>query len=254
MSVSDLAAAETPADELAFLRSSLIDLDAELAAGDLSPADHARLRDEYTARLAAALRGRGAPAPKAAVSWPRRLAVGAGVAAFAVGAGLLVARVSGTRTSGGTPTGGIQSALRGQLDNCLELSNIGSVLEALQCYDAVLDKEPSSVEALTYRGWTLVRTGDARLMVNAEKNLADAVSFDPAFPDARVFRAVLFLRTARPELARDELEVFDSLQPPVAMRQLVDGFQLRQQIDEALAAASLESSVTPGPTSTTGGS
>ena len=111
----------------------------------------------------------------------------------------------------------------------------------------MLDKEPSSVEALTYRGWTLVRTGDERLMARAEQDLDAAVGLDPAYPDVRVFRSVMYLRTDRPELARDELAVFDSLQPPVAMRQLVDGFQLRERIDEALG-------VTAAPTSTTGGS
>jgi tetratricopeptide (TPR) repeat protein len=255
-----LASSDDPAAvEVAFLRASLVDLDAELAAGDLSPADHRRLADEYTARLAAALRAqRGTPdpaIPDAAAhqgSGPgrgraRRLAVAGGVALFAVAAGLGVARLSGTRTSNDTITGSIEGAVRGRLDTCLELSNVGSALEALRCYDDVLAQEPSSVEALTYRGWTLVRVGDDRLMASAEENLQAAVRIDPAYADARVFRAVLYLRTGRPADAQAELDVFDSLNPPLAMRELVEGFQLRPRIAEALA-------VTPDPTSTTGGS
>ena len=61
-----------------FLERSLADLDAELAAGDLSAADHARLRDGYTARLARALRGEDPdptppPVGPARSPWPRRL-------------------------------------------------------------------------------------------------------------------------------------------------------------------------------------
>ena len=37
-----------------------------------------------------------------------------------------------------------------------------TALEAVRCYDGVLADEPSSAEAHTYRGWTLVRTGDQR--------------------------------------------------------------------------------------------
>ena len=46
-------------ESVAFLRRSLTDLEAEWAAGDLDDEDHARLRDEYTTRLARALRGEG---------------------------------------------------------------------------------------------------------------------------------------------------------------------------------------------------
>ena len=116
--------ADAATDSVEFLRRSLEDLDAELAAGDLSPEDHARLRDDYTARLARALRGAAPPTAsppgpsRPARPWAARVLVGAVVVVFAVGAGLLVARTSGTRTSQDALTGDIRASQRAELDRC----------------------------------------------------------------------------------------------------------------------------------------
>jgi len=231
-------------DSVEFLRRSLVDLDAELAAGDLSPEDHARLRDEYTARLARALRGQAAdpvpasaPAGGSARPWARRLLGGGLVVLLAVVAGVAVARMSGTRTSGDSLTGDIRATQRSELDRCLELSSRSEVLESVRCYDGVLDADPANVEALTYRGWVLVRIGDERLMDSAAQNLDRAVALDPAYPDARAFRAVLFDRLGRPAEAKAELDAFDALDPPPFMRDLVAQFGLRERIEAQLAGA-----------------
>jgi tetratricopeptide (TPR) repeat protein len=229
-------------EEVEFFRRSLVDLDAELAAGDLSPRDHARLHDEYTARLARALRGTAPTATLAASAArggrgvARRALAIFGVVAFAVGAGVLVAQASGTRTLGDEMTGAIRAGSRAELERCLELAAAGSALEALQCYDGVLRDHPSNAEALAYRGWTLVRVGDPRVAEQARANLDAAVAVAPDYADARVFRAVLALRQGRPAEARDDLEALDALAPPVGIRALVDQFQLRERVAEALAA------------------
>jgi tetratricopeptide (TPR) repeat protein len=226
-----------------FLRRSITDLDAELAAGDLSPEDHARLRDEYTARLARVLRGEPAePVPASPSSsassgpWARRALGGALVVLLAVGAGLAVARMSGTRTSQDSLTGDIRSNQRTELDRCLELASRADVLESVRCYDGVISADPTNVEALTYRGWVLVRTGDERLTGAAAQNLGQAVALDPTYPDARAFRAVLLSQLGQAAEAKAELDAFEALDPPQLMRDLVAQFQLRERIDAQLAA------------------
>lgn len=237
--------ADATVDPIEFLRRSLADLDAELAAGELTPRDHARLKDDYTARLAAALRGEGEAPVDASVGagpvrgrrgpWARRVLGGGLVLALAVGAGVAVARTSGTRTSQDSLTGDIRQTQRGDLDRCLELASRTEVLESVRCYDEVLAADAASVEALTYRAWVLVRTGDERLLASAEENLDRAVALDPAYPDARAFRAVLLSQLGRPAEAQAELDAFDALGPPPLMRDLIAQFQLRERIEAQLA-------------------
>jgi cytochrome c-type biogenesis protein CcmH/NrfG len=228
------------AESVAFLRRSLTDLEQEWAAGDLDPADHAQLRDEYTTRLAWALRGErdgeGAP-PEARGSTPTAgrprwvwLLWGLFVAGLALGAGVLVARSSGSRTSGQALTGEIRQGAAGRLDQCHELSQGTDVVGAVKCYDAVLKDQPSSVEALTYRAWTLIRTGAPALLQAASDNLDQAVSLDPSYADARVFRAVVRRDLGRVDEARADLAAFDALNPPQLMRSLVDRMGLRDSL------------------------
>jgi tetratricopeptide (TPR) repeat protein len=250
-------------ESVEFLRRSLIDLDAERAADDLSAEDYARLHDEYTLRLARALRGDAgavnagqsthaaampaggdqASGGTAAVAagratgsgtrdrrWLRPAAWVLFVLALAVGGGVLVARSSGSRTSGESLTGDIREGLTSRLDQCLELSQGGQALDAVKCYDGVLKDQPSSVEALTYRAWTLVRIGDPRLVQVALGNLDQAVALDPTYADARVFRAVVLRDQGRIDDARADLAAFDALNPPQMMRSLVDQLGLRDSL------------------------
>ena len=223
-----------------FLRRSLVDLDAELAAGDISEADYAVLADQYTARLAEVLRvEEGVEA--APVARPRRLD-GRGVLTLAVvtvvavAAGLAVARFSGTRTNGQSITGQIRQSTSQRLGTCLDQASNGQLLEAVKCYDVVLQEQPSSVEARTYRGWALIRTGDERLLPVGSADLDQAVALDPSYPDAHAFRAVVLSSLGRPAEAQAELDQFDALNPPQIMRDLIAQFGLRERI-AALAAA-----------------
>jgi hypothetical protein len=270
-------------ESLAFLRRSLVDLDDELAAGDLSPEEHARLRDQYTLRLARALRGEdamgvagsGAPAGAGVADadaegrvdadgrveaepssdgggvgggslattasprrpsrrprrrWARPAAWALFVAALAVGGGVLVARSSGSRTAGQAASGEIRQGISARLDQCLQLAQGTGALDAVKCYDGVLADQPTSVEALSYRAWTLIRIGDPRLVAVAGQNLDQAVSLDPTYPDARVFRAVLRRDLGRLDDARADLAAFDALNPPELMRTLVDQMGLRDSL------------------------
>ena len=136
-----------------FLRRSLVDLDAELAAGDVTQADYVVLRDQYTARLAEVLRAEEGVQPLSGALRPRvggrGVATAAVVVVVAVAAGLAVARFSGTRLKGQSITGQIRQSTNQRLSGCLDLASNGQLLDAVKCYDEVLKEQPSSVEART---------------------------------------------------------------------------------------------------------
>ena len=149
-------------EERDFLLTSLRDLELEREAGDIDELDHARLRDDYTARAAAVLRALEdhdvAPMVKVEEARKRRdprfvALVSAGVLAVAVLAGVLVARSAGERVAGLPLTGAVPStAPLDDLTRARQLFSERNYLDALKLYDKVLKGEPDNVEALTYRG------------------------------------------------------------------------------------------------------
>jgi len=225
-----LAAREEQRD---FLLASLEDLEAEFEAGDVERDDYAALKDDYTARAAAAVRAvEEGEARVAAARQPRSpgrtaLVVGA-VVIGAVGAGLLVAQASGLRTSGESITGDIRLGTRDQLLVAAELGAQGEVLEAIMVYDEVLEVQPDNVEALTYRGWFLVL---ASLVDEGKVWLDRAVATDPDYPDARAFRAIVLNRQGDPDGALADLERLDTESLPVEVAPLID--QLRAEVEAA---------------------
>jgi tetratricopeptide (TPR) repeat protein len=167
------------------------------------------------------------------------------VVVFAVAAGVLVARAAGTGTAGQSARGDIRAQVRQQLDQSLQLSAQGQLLESIKCYDGVLTEQPSSAEANAYRGWTLTRVQDQRLWSAAQQNLDQAVLLDPSYADARVFRAVLERDQGRLDAARADLAAFDALDPPQMMRDLVDQLGLRASLQPG-AGGSTPASGAPG--------
>ena len=165
----ELAGLESERD---FLLRSLDDLEAERSAGNLEDDRYLSLKDEYTARAAAVLRSieegvdaRPVPPP---VSWPRRLLVGLGMAAFAGVAAVLLAGALGQRLPGGSATGNDQSDRRENLQAQVRrhpdsaaahlayarfLVEAGEAADAVAEYDAAARLDPKNAEAPAYAGW-----------------------------------------------------------------------------------------------------
>ena len=187
--------------------------------------------------------------------------------AAAVIAGVLLARTVGFRSSTDEATGDIRQTSRGLIVRAGELTGQGDFEAAIDVYDEVLSSEPSNVVALTYKGWltwlteeqqeaadqggageggTAAEEGEdeavsnsaeaeAEIILESERLLAEAVALDPDYPDARVFRTIIFASTSRWRMAQANLAVFDSLNPAADLRGLVDSSNLRADIDAGIA-------------------
>lgn len=73
------------------------------------------------------------------------------------------------------------------------------------------------------------------IILESERLLTEAVALDPDYPDARVFRTIIFASTSRWRMAQADLAVFDSLSPAADLRGLVDNSTLRADIDAGMA-------------------
>jgi hypothetical protein len=243
------------AEERDALLQSLRDLDAEHAAGDLDDHDYAALRDDYTARAAAAIRGRQAvavPATRVVPKWRRPLVVGLTIAA-AVGAGITVARMAGERVGSQGLTGSINAAgsnRSAEVNKLLESARqklSTDPLASLKSFDAVLAIDPQNPEAIAYGGWLVrivAQSADgatrSELIGRARERLDNAVAVAPGYPDARAFRGILRLRDLDdPVGANADFVALDALNPPDFVRQLVASAR-----DEAAAGAKTANATT----------
>ena len=216
-------------DEQRFWLESLIDLDEELAVGDLEPEDHQVLSRSYTRQAAQAIRGDQEKAEQADRGGRGKLiAVVAGLVVVGAIAGVFLARAVGSRHSGDTITGNdAVSSVPSLLRNAEESAAAGDLGEAIAIYDRVLERSPSNPTALAYKGWFLALQGQE---AEAADVLADAVVVAPDYPDARAFRAILLYRTGDCFGAAAELVAFDASNPPEFISQLVETQGLRTDI------------------------
>lgn len=231
-------------EQEAFLVRSLVDLEREHDAGDLTDGDHAELRARYEDRLAAVrdalVGGRSRVAsprrPDGAAPTRRRPAVvigsALGVVAFAVVAGLLVAGAAGRRDPGQSATGadprGEREVAAATLGDCFALDSDRDADAAANCYLDYVDRHPDDAEGLAYFGWFLFRVGReaatpdaAELLDTAALYLDRAVEADPRYADARALRAITRAATGERDDALADLEVLDTLDPPPGLMELV---------------------------------
>ena len=222
----ELAALEEQRD---FLLASLRDLEREHDAGDVDEHDYRALKDDYTARAAAVLRsiedGRARfAATRRTGSRGRRLAIGVGIAALAIAAGVLVAQSSGSRDPGDTVAGDVRQTVGEQLAEAGSLLAAGRHDDAVDVYDRILELAPDNAEAAAYRGWALYLGGGVRAGLLA---LIDAAEAHRDYPDVHAFLAVVFARLGRTDTALAELDRLDALDPPPDVQQLADGLRAR---------------------------
>ncbi|MBX3285898.1 MAG: hypothetical protein R2746_13405 [Acidimicrobiales bacterium] len=259
----DVVALEEQRD---FLLRSLEDLERERAAGDLADDDYATLRDDYTVRAAEALRAleaaRGEAAPAAApVRRRRRVAVFAGVVAFAVVAGLVAAASLGARQAGDSATGGISTRQTPsqQAQACIPKLQTEGPGKAIPCLQAVLDDDPRNVVALTWLAWSIdlaVEAGglspeQTQQLQDSSSALIDrAVEVNPDYSYARAFRAILAFRHGDPALAKQYLAEFEANSPSPDARGVMEQMKLAERIDAALSGDP-STTTTPGATATT---
>jgi tetratricopeptide (TPR) repeat protein len=229
----DLDALSALEDERDFLLRSLDDLEREHDAGDVDDTDYTTLRDDYTARAAAVIRQidakrAAAEPPRARRSWGRTLGWVAAIAVFAVLAGVLVARMSGSRRDNETATGDVRDSTRQLLAEGAIAFQRGELDDAIERYSAALELSPSSAEALAYRGWARFNKGDED--DGAFADLDAAIAMDPAYPDPHVFKAVALAQTGDFVGAYAETKLFDALDPPSTMQQIISDSSLREKI------------------------
>lgn len=240
-----LAALEEERD---FLLRSLQDLEREYAAGDVDQSDYEELKDDYTARAAAAIRAvddrtAAVKSLRPQRNW-KRTALGLVVVGFvAVGAGWIVFRNAGTRAPGQGLTGDARQdssnlilqaqGLTGQAQASLQAGDSAKALKqfesAVQTYDEALEISPENVQAMTYRGWVLHTIAlnseasiAAQLDAQARRYLDEAIATDPTFSDARVFRAILERNAGEFAAAQADLDAIDMNAIPVYMTQMVN--------------------------------
>jgi tetratricopeptide (TPR) repeat protein len=256
-------------DQREFLLGSLEDLEREHDAGDLTDDDYATLRDDYTSRAARALRtpdedavedGAGGGEALRPGSRGRTLAIVAGVLAFAVLAGLLVASSLGARGQGDTATGGIdvQKTPNQRAQECQQLMNPTAPSEALDCFAGVLDDDPRNVVARTFSAWQLELASNylpegseeiAAVQERVESLLDEAIELNPRYSYARAFRAIVAFRHGDPAAAKTYLDEFLANDPSADAKAIIEQFGLADQIEAELdgAATSTPSTSTTAP-------
>lgn len=200
-------------EELSYVESSLRDLEAERAAGDVSERDYARLRRRYDERRRVLLlKGASAPAESASTA-PRpragrlakrlasrraRLVTGwSALACFLAAATLVILDIVAAGPFASPSPLPVGARVRIMLAEAADLGSNGEVTEALATYDRVLALRPRQPEALTEGGWLARLAGIAEhepaLVRNGDAEVEAAVAAAPRSAVARAYDAVLLL-------------------------------------------------------------
>ncbi len=221
-------------EERDFLFSSLDDLDRELAVGDISIEDHAELRDGYVARAAEVLRLLNAdqvePQQRLRLGWKTVTSVGAVVVLVGAALAFVLANALGERLSGQSMTGLDPRDTATALLAEARAVNFADPAGAADLYALVLVEDPTNVEALTYRGWTLALAArqnpddeaGAEQFSEAVDLLVEAVTVDPTYADPLCFLGIIQYRfVGDGDAARPFVAACLAANPPAEVRDLV---------------------------------
>ena len=251
-------------EERAFLLRSLDDLEAEFEVGDIDEADYEALKDDYTRRAAEVIRAadeqRSAFRATRGINWRQAAVWLVGLAVLGGLSGVLIARSSGTRSDNDTITGGVRESEITRLNEAQRLfPDEERWDEAIEIYDSVLDDNPSSTEAITYRAWLVYRQGGpADEAIDAFEEVG---RIDESYAASIVFHTIVLADEQRFDEAAEILDRLDLTSAPdeVAVivaqrgvagevygesrRDVIEGSeappldQLGLDVDKALAAA-----------------
>ena len=150
------------------------------------------------------------------------------VCVVAIGSGFLVAKTAGSRNSGDAISGEIRMSPR----TLLIEASVAPREEAMEIYDQVLELQPSNAEALAYRGWMLWLGGE---LESSLSDIESSIIFDPAYPDARAFRAIINFRGGKILEASEDLLLLDSLNSAPVIRDLLASSRFRESVSSELA-------------------
>ena len=98
---------------------------------------------------------------------------------------------------------------------------------ALRVYEAVLADNPDHPEALTYSGVMLTQTGLDDQFAEGARRINQAVEATPNHPEARLWRAWLFMGLGQTDQARADLDHLDSLNPSPEIARLATDLRSR---------------------------
>jgi negative regulator of sigma E activity len=204
-------------DEIDFFTRSLQDLDAELAAGDLSSADHDLLHrrdeaklEELRRRLEESIEPEPVlaapveePASKPVKVRSRRAKWAAAIGAAAVAAGvvLLVIQIASPRLPGQSDSGTVQENATQAIEQSLSQANTlvgeNQPIEALHVLQGVLATDPHQPTALAEAGeieWQLgYSEHQATLMRDGRKSVNESLQADPNLALGHLFLGIILL-------------------------------------------------------------
>ena len=104
--------------------------------------------------------------------------------------------------------------------------------EAIEIYNQVLELQPSNAEALAYRGWMLWLGGE---LENSLSDIESSIIFDPSYPDARAFHAIINFREGKILEASKDLLFLDSLNVSPVIKDLLASSRFRESVSSELA-------------------
>ena len=197
-----------------------------------------------------------APSPRRSRRRLRTAAVAAGVVAFAIAAGLLVAHSAGQRLpgqslSGSAPNNKVQQLLV-QADTQFQRSDVIGSLKTLQ---QVLAIDPRNVVALAQEGWVLAISGnsthDQAIIDRGLSLIRQATSIDGTYAAAHFYAGSVLLNEGNAKGAITEFEDYLADDPSSSTAALVRG---DLQTAQAEAAGQLPSGAVPAPTTVPGAS
>ncbi len=241
-------------EEQEFLLRSLDDLEIEYSNGDLSDDEYVTLKNDYTHRLAAVTRiVTGSEVASPIQKQKRYLWWVTAIVFVGISAGYAVAQFSGLRAPGEPLSGEIDRSPRNRLADAQRLffvddmqaargvveevlrdapgmtealvlsaqihERMANPLAAVRQLDQVLQTEPANIDALTLRGWILVRIDDPGVREEGVRSLDQAVSLQPDVYDPYIFRGFVARELERDfDLAIRMYEMALDRDPPDAMQ------------------------------------